>query len=42
MLVTIAEKNIGMLCMQEFFFFFFGGGGGEWINLNIVSDVFII
>ena len=39
MLVTIAEKNIGMLCMQEFFFL---GGGGEWITWNIVSDVFII
>ena len=36
MLVTIAEKNIGILCMQELFF------GGGWITWNIVSDVFII
>ena len=36
MLVTIAEKNIGILCMQELFF------GGGWITWSIVSDVFII
>ena len=36
MLVTVAEKNIGILCMQELFF------GGWWVTWNIVSDVFII
>ena len=35
-LICGSNKNIGMLCMQELFFFL-----GEWINWNIVSDVYI-